>query len=371
MGAYYFLIHYYHQSWKQVPHFDGNAPNDFAASEKISVVVPARNEEVVIEQCILFLLQQSYPKELLEIIVVDDHSTDRTAGIVKQYIKENIQLISLHEQPGTNAGCIAFKKKAIETAIQVATGNLIVTTDADCTFHKDWIKTIAAFHQYSKAVFIVAPVKIKSGNSLLSVFQSIDFAILQGITAASVYKKFHSMCNGANLAYEKTIFNEVKGFENIDHIASGDDMLLMQKIYSKYPRGIAYLKASEATVETSPAPGWKAFFNQRIRWASKTGHYSDKRIVFVLALVYIINLSLFILLAGSIVQPRWLLFFAIAVFYKTLIEWNFVKEVLKYFDLQHLMRWFPLFQPLHIAYTVMAGFFGSFGCYEWKVRKVK
>jgi len=371
LGAYYFMIHYYHQSWKQVPHFDSNAPHDLVAAEKISVVVPARNEEAVIEQCILSLLQQSYPKELLEIIIVDDYSTDRTAGIVKQFSKEGIQLISPCEQADANTETVAFKKKAIETAIHAATGNLIVTTDADCTFHKDWIRTIAAFHQYSKAVFIVSPVKIKSGNSLLSVFQSIDFAILQGITAASVYKKFHSMCNGANLAYEKTIFNEVKGFENINHIASGDDMLLMQKIYSKYPGNIAYLKAREATVETLPALSWKAFFNQRIRWASKTGQYNDKRIVFVLALVYIVNLCLFVLLAGSIVRPGWLLFFTVTVFYKTIIEWTFVKEVLKYFNLQHLMRWFPLFQPLHITYTVIAGFWGSFGSYEWKGRKVK
>ena len=369
MGAYYFLIHYYHRSWKQIPDFGYGSANDFPATEKISVIVPARNEEAVIEQCIVSLLQQSYPKELLEIIVVDDHSTDGTAGIVKQYGKQGILLIPPREQPG--AQHTAFKKKAIEAAIQASTGTLIVTTDADCIFHRDWIKTIAAFHQYSKAVFIAAPVKIKPANSLLSAFQSIDFAILQGITAASVYKKFHNMCNGANLAYEKTVFNEVNGFKNIDHIASGDDMLLMQKIYSKSPGGIAYLKAAAAIVETSPAHDMKAFFNQRIRWASKTGQYNDKRIVFVLALVYIINLCLFILLAGSIVQPGWLLFFAVAVFYKTLIEWNFVKEVLKYFNLQHLMWGFPLFQPLHITYTVIAGFLGSFGSYEWKGRKVR
>lgn len=369
MVAYYLLIHYYHQSWKQVPLFDANASNDFVGSEKISVVVPARNEEAVIEQCIVSILQQSYPKELLEIIVVDDHSTDRTAGIAKPYCKEGIQLITLQEQPGTQH--VAFKKNAIEAAIQASTGSLVVTTDADCIFHKDWIKTIAAFHRYSKAVFIVAPVKIKPGSSPLSVFQSMDFAILQGITAASVYKKFHSMCNGANLAYEKAVFREVNGFKNIDHIASGDDMLLMQKICGKYPDEIAYLKSVAAIVETLPAPGWKAFFNQRIRWASKTGQYNDKRILFVLALVYVINLCLFLLLAGSIAQPGWLPFFIVAVFFKTLIEWNFVKEVLNYFNLQHLMRWFPLFQPLHIIYTVIAGFLGSFGAYEWKGRKVR
>ena len=371
LGAYYFLIHYYHQSWKQVPSFGNNAIHNFVAAEKISVIVPARNEEAVIEQCILSLLQQSYPKELLEIIIVDDYSTDGTADIVQRYHNQGIQLLSLQKRNISAQPIIAFKKKAIETAIQAATGTLIVTTDADCTFHKSWIKTIAAFHQYSKAIFIVSPVKIKPANTLLSIFQSIDFAILQGITAASVHKKFHSMCNGANLAYEKIIFNEVNGFENIDHIASGDDMLLMHKVYSKHPNGIAYLNAPESIVETLPAPNWKAFINQRIRWASKTGQYKDKRMVFVLALVYILNLCIFILLAGSVVQPGWLLFFGVAVFYKTLIEWNFVKEVLKYFNLQHLMQWFPLFQPLHIAYTVIAGFLGSFGSYDWKGRKVK
>ncbi|HTN07045.1 glycosyltransferase [Agriterribacter sp.] len=371
LSAYYFLIHYYHKGWKQVPRFDNTITNDFIAAEKISVIVPARNEEAVIEQCILSLLQQSYPKALLEIIIADDHSTDGTAAIVQRYRNQNIQLLSLQEKTISARPIMAFKKKAIETAIQAATGTLIVTTDADCTFHKNWISTIAAFHQHSKAVFIASPVKIKPGNTLLSVFQSIDFAILQGITGASVHTKFHSMCNGANLAYKKTIFNEVNGFENIDHIASGDDMLLMQKIYSRYPGGIAYLNAPEVIVETLPALSWKAFINQRIRWASKTGQYKDKHIVFVLALVYILNLCLFILLAGSIVYPGWLLFFAVAVFYKTLIEWHFVKEILAYFNLQQLMRWFPLFQPLHIAYTVIAGFLGSFSSYEWKGRRVR
>lgn len=368
--VYFFLIRAYYTWWKQVPRFDTGRINAFTATEKISVIIPARNEEAVVEQCIRSLLKQTYPGSLLEIIVVDDHSTDRTADIVKRYSAEGIRLISLSEEPGVE-GMIAFKKKAIETAIRAATGSLMVTSDADCTFHEDWIKTIAAFHGYSKAAFIVSPVKIKPGNTLLSVFQGIDFAVLQGITAASVHQRFHNMCNGANLAYEKAAFNEVGGFEQIDHIASGDDMLLMQKISKRFPDATAYLNAPEAIVETLPASTWKAFINQRIRWASKTGQYKDKRIVFVLLLVYMLNLSLFILLAGSIIYPRQLLYFAIAVMIKTGIEWNFVRAVLVYFDLRFLLRWFPLFQPLHIIYTVLAGFLGSVGGYEWKGRKMK
>ncbi len=369
LTGYYFLIHYYHRSWQQVPCFSNL--HNATVTEKISVVVPARNEEAVIAQCILSLLQQSYPKELTEIIIVDDHSTDTTAEVIQRYANRGIRLLSLAEKKINNGPVIAYKKKAIETAIENASGTLIVTTDADCTFHKDWLTTIAAFHAQSKAKLIVGPVRISPGNSLLTTFQSIDFAVLQGITAAAVYKRLHNMCNGANLAYEKAAFNSVNGFEYIDHIASGDDLLLMEKISSRYPNAIAYLSAPEAIVETLPAPDWKAFFSQRIRWASKTGQYKDKRILFVLSLVYLLNLLLLLLLAGSIFQPGWLLFFAVSVFYKTLIEWDFTKTVLTGFGLQHLMRWFIPLQPLHIAYTVIAGLLGTFGGYGWKGRKVR
>lgn len=205
----------------------------------------------------------------------------------------------------------------------------------------------------------------------LSIFQAMDFAILQGITAASVSSQFHNMCNGANLAYEKKVFYDVKGFEGIDDIASGDDMLLMHKIHDAYPGDIIYLNAPAAVVETLPATTWKAFFQQRIRWASKAGRYRDVRITWVLLLVYLVNLGLFVLLVGSIWNMGWLIFFVIGIFYKTVIEWFFVDSVLNYFNMRKLLFLFPLFQPIHVFYTVIAGLLGSFRKYEWKGRIVR
>lgn len=366
--AYYCLINYYHNAWLQIPVFK---PTSFLPSEKITVLIPARNEAANIVGCLDSLVHQTYPAPLLEIIVIDDHSTDSTPAVVQAYGVKGAQLLSLQEILGDDKPINAYKKKAIEAGISKATGTLIITTDADCTAGENWIHTIAAYHEASKGLFIVSPVKIKTGKSILSIFQCMDFSILQGITAASVFKRFHGMCNGANLAYEKEVFYAVNGFENIDHIASGDDMLLMDKISMKYPDGIAYLNSKEAIVETLPADSWKAFFNQRIRWASKAGVYKDKRIIAVLLLVYVLNLTLFILLAGSLFNAAWFLFFIVAVFYKTIIEWRFVKDVLLYFDLLKLMPLFPLFQPLHIVYTVISGFFGSIGSYTWKERKLK
>ena len=252
---YSWLIIYYWVAWRSIPEY---VPSTSLAQTKISVIIAARDEEKNIGQLLQALQEQSYPKELFEIIVVDDHSTDATAGIVQQF--PTVKLIRLKED-----GINSYKKKAIETGIAAATGELIVTTDADCLPSREWLKTIATFKEEKDAIFIAAPVVIDCNSSMLQIFQAMDFMVLQGITGAAVYKKALSMCNGANLAYEKNVFNEVNGFVGIDNIASGDDMLLMHKISTQYRGSVHYLKSKKAIVSTQPMKSWKDFFNQRIR----------------------------------------------------------------------------------------------------------
>jgi cellulose synthase/poly-beta-1,6-N-acetylglucosamine synthase-like glycosyltransferase len=189
------------------------------------------------------------------------------------------------------------------------------------------------------------------------------------------------MCNGANLAYTKKAFNTVNGFKGIDNIASGDDMLLMHKIYQQNPDGIVYLKSAAVIVQTAPVKTIGEFFNQRIRWASKADKYEDKRIFGVLVVVYLVN---FLLVAIPVVAVfsniqysmfniqcsmfgAWLLL----VTFKTCIELFFLFPVAKFFNKQLLLLWFPLMQPFHIIYTVIAGWLGKFGNYKWKGRDVK
>ena len=139
------------------------------------------------------------------------------------------------------------------------------------------------------------------------------------------------MCNGANLAYPKNIFQEVGGFSGIDHIASGDDMLLMQKIAGRYPEKIFYLKHEGAMVSTTTETDWAAFLNQRVRWSSKAGSYTDKRLKSVLLLVYLVNLALMAFLVAGFFRPLWFLFFALLLVVKLLLELSFVKKVAVFF----------------------------------------
>jgi cellulose synthase/poly-beta-1,6-N-acetylglucosamine synthase-like glycosyltransferase len=386
--GYAILIIYYRQCWQQIPYYQPSqhSSNDVFSGEmnkknatKISIIIPARNEERNIGSCLQSVINQTYPADLFEIIVVDDHSTDNTVQVVQSFKNENIHCIFLKNYIKDNLN--SYKKKAIEAAITQSTGNLIVTTDADCFMDKNWLQTIASFYQTYKPAFIAAPVSINCDNRFLSIFQALDFMTLQGITGASVYKKMHSMCNGANLAYEKIAFEEVDGFKGIDTIASGDDMLLMHKIYQRYPERVLFLKSKEAIVQTKPMDTLKDFFNQRIRWASKADKYDDRRILVVLILVYFFNLLLLILPLTALFSTITFSFFnyqlSIIKYWfgllvlKTLVELFFLFPVAKFFNKQIILWWFPLAQPFHILYTVIAGWLGKFGSYTWKSRIVK
>jgi cellulose synthase/poly-beta-1,6-N-acetylglucosamine synthase-like glycosyltransferase len=370
MVGYAILINYYRRAWNQLPFFrlPGTMPQTL-----ISVIVAARNEEKNIKGLLDSLNNQGYPKVLYEVIVVNDHSTDSTWTILEQAAYPGLQLtrLQLSDYIDNKEAIRSFKKKAIETGIGQAKGSLIVTTDADCRFGEQWLESIAAFYESTEAKFIAAPVKIGAPPSLLGIFQSLDFLTLQGITGAAVSRRIHSMCNGANLAYEKKAFEEVNGFDNIDNIASGDDMLLMHKIYKKYPTQVFYLKAKEAIVTTDPAITWKAFFHQRIRWASKADSYDDKRIFRTLLLVYVVNVCFLVAAVAAFWQNIWLFFCLILLLAKVLIEFPFVHAVAIFFDQRSLMKYFPFLQPIHILYTIVAGWLGKFGHYEWKGRTIK
>ena len=363
------LIIYYRQSWLAIPAFKPVPIDEGAPLTIISVIVPARNEEENIEACLNSIINQSYHKQLFEVIVVDDFSTDRTGEIIKSFSDKNVSLISLknYEEEGK---LNSYKKKAIEIGISKAKGDLIVTTDADCIVPSTWLYTIACFYEKYKPAFIAAPVAYFGENDFLKIFQSLDFMTLQGITGAAVYKRFHHMCNGANLAYEKKAFYKVGGFTGIDNIASGDDMLLIHKFAEQFPDRICFLKSKDAIVQTKPAVVIKEFINQRIRWASKADKYSDKKITAVLALVYFFNVWIFFLAIESFFNYSNLKIFFLLLLLKTIVELYFLFPVAKFFNKQKLLWWFPFAQPFHVLYTIVAGWLGKFGSYQWKERKV-
>jgi cellulose synthase/poly-beta-1,6-N-acetylglucosamine synthase-like glycosyltransferase len=339
--------------------------HSFAPTVKFSILIPARNEEKNIARCMESIGQLNYPKQLLEVIVIDDFSEDATASVVLQF--KNVRLIQLKDS--VQHPINSYKKKAIETGIEAATGDYIVTTDADCIVPTDWLRNFAWMIEQQQIEFIAAPVAMKEELSFIKLFQSLDFLSLQGITAASVGAGMHSMCNGANLCYSKKAFAAVDGFKGVDHIASGDDMLLMHKIQKQFPGKVHYCFSPESIVLTNPVETVSEFLQQRIRWASKADKYDDKRIFWVLLLVYLTNFYFVVLFVAGFFQMKlWILLLG-ALFVKTIVELLFMIPVASFFQKQKLLFWFPLMQPFHIVYTVVAGWLGNVSNYEWKGRR--
>ena len=367
--GYVALLLYYRMGWKLLPAYKID-PAQGAPHTFISIIVPARNEAQQLPALLDSIAAQNFPRHLFELILIDDFSTDETAAIARSY--DFAKVISLAQFIAPNS-INSYKKKAIEIGMQHSKGELVLTTDADCVVGNNWLRTIAAYYESTQAQLMVMPVMFMNNHQPLGIFQLLDFMSLQGITGASVYKKMHSMCNGANLAYTRSAFVVVDGFKGIDNIASGDDMLLMHKIAKRFPEGIHYIKSEEVIVQTAAMDTLGSFLQQRIRWASKADRYDDKSIFWVLLMVYMLNVLLLLV-------PILLFFFYDLFLVKTLLYFLLIKiiaemyyllPVATFFSQRAILLFFPLAEPFHILYTVVAGWLGKFGSYEWKGRRVK
>lgn len=359
----------YGSGWTGLAPFTPLIPT--SGTTKVTVIIPARDEEDNLPVLLQALKDQNYPMHLFEVIVIDDFSTDNTASVVAEFPASNVRLLQLSRYLSAEQRLNSYKKKAIEMAVEQARGDLIMTTDADCIMGPLWISTMVQYYEMYRPKFIAAPVSFYKENNFFKKLQSLDFMTMQGITGALAALKSGTMCNGANLAYERDVFYEVGGFNGIDDIASGDDMLLMFKIYKQYPHGVLYLKNDDAIVRTLPVDTFNGFMHQRIRWSSKADKYEDRRLTWVLALVYFWNVALLFMTIVAVILPEWRPWLGIFLLYKITVEYYFLIPVARFFRKTDLLFWFIPGQLFHIPYIVVAGWLGKFGSYQWKGRKVK
>jgi len=336
-------------------------------STKVTLLIAARNEEENITLTIEDILAQDYPKHLLEVIIVDDHSTDRTAEIILSYAPQGIKLLQLNEAQKLNS----YKKKAIAEAIKLSTGDLMVATDADCRMGPQWLSSVVSYFETEQPVMISSPVAYFQEKSLFERLQTLEFSYLIGIGASFIGNGRASTCNGANFAYRKDVFYEVGGFTGIDDLASGDDELLLQKVAERYPGRIGFLKEREAIVYTHAKPTLAEFLQQRRRWASKSTKYKDKSVVALAVGIWLFNLSMLVNACLSFYSISFFQLFGLQLLLKYLFEVAFLLPITTFFKRSGLIGLLVILSPIHIMYFVYVGLIGNTSKYQWKGRVVK
>ena len=230
----------------------------------VSVVIAARNEEKNLPDLILDLVHQEYPLDQLEIIVVDDRSTDSTAKVLKEAAENYavVNYIRVEELPTE----MTPKKHALTLGIEMAKGDVILTTDADCRLGKLWVSSMA-YSVVQQDSISIGYSKV-AGESFFERIQMLDFlGIITANAGAGGWGHFWSG-TGQNLAYKKSDFEAIGGFEPVKDKISGDDMYLVQSI-SKFKNGIINIDMN-AFVTTAAMPTFSDFINQRIRWSSNS-----------------------------------------------------------------------------------------------------
>lgn len=359
---YSWFLHWYRRQWRGMPTF--KVPDTYCPDTTVTVLVAARNEAASIQACLTALKRQSYPPHLLEVIIIDDGSEDATAERVESFYWPRLRLI--RRQGGG-------KKAALEQGVAAAAGELILTTDADCTVPENWVWHLAAGYRQYDAAFIAAPVQFIGEQNMLQRFQSLDFLGMMLLTGAGITGQMHYLSNGANMAYPRQVFLDLGGYRgNLDQ-ASGDDVFLAHQIARRYPGQIIFLKTPQASVQTESEPTLSGFWQQRLRWASKNNQSRDRDLLLSLAQVFL--LCWFILL--TLFTLPWyglkgFLLFLILLGIKAFQDYHLLRQASTFFGRQDLMRYFGPSQVLHILYIASIGLAANVKkTYRWKGRRLR
>jgi len=333
-----------------------------------SILIPFRNEAADLPILLDSIKQLSYPKEMFEIIFINDESDDESLAIIEEFFfkkQHNVRIID------NNRATASPKKDAINSAIHKAKFDWILTTDADCLLPKKWLQAFDAFIEKTQPKLVVAPVTYNSNNTFSEQFQLLDFLSLQGCTVGSFGIKKPFLCNGANLCYLKNTFFEVNGFDGNSDIASGDDIFLLEKIAVKYPDKVHYLKSNEALVITKPQPAFKQLLEQRVRWAAKSTAYKNSFSKFIGVTVLSMNLFLAMLLITSVLAiTQWQ--FGILIFIiKFSIDLFLLLKITFFFKQQKTIAYYLFSSLLYPFFIILVVILSLKSGYSWKGRQFK
>lgn len=351
IACYVFLFFWLFSGLKKVKK---EISNELKQAHSFSIIIPFRNEAKHLPFLIQSIEELDFPRNQFEVIFVDDDSSDEFQFPSMNFYYQIIPLQRTSNSP---------KKEAIQNGIQLAQFDWIVTTDADCILPKNWLADLSDYISSTQKEMVCGPVFFNPNTNFLTNFQQTEMLALQAVTIGSFALEKPFMCNGANFAYTKKMFESLNGFEGNDDQPSGDDVFLLQKAVNQSPSKVGFLLKSTFIVKTNAVRSWDALFEQRVRWAEKSTSYSSTFGKLVAILVLLANFSVLLIIPYLFWGNFELLFLFLI---KVLIDVLIANQTAKFYQIQQ--RNIILTALVYPFFSTFVAIYSLFGKYTWKDR---
>lgn len=333
-----------------------------STKKSISVIIAARNEEKNVHNLLLSLENQTYPKELFEVIIVDDRSYDNTFKLIDDYKKKsnlNLHLLQLLEKGKRNG-----KKYAIAKGIEKAQHDILLFTDSDCIANPKWIETFAnAYDEDTDYLLAYTHVKFKK-KSLLNKLKTFEAILYRVIAASGLGNGTPMTASASNMSYRKSVYLKAKGFGRYKNIKSGDDDLQLFNLWV-HLRKKKYLFTSDASVITMEKETIKSHINLNTRRASKFKYYPlalklFSSLVFFYYIFFLVYLCMIPFNMSYL--PSFLILFAIRIFSELIMMSYFCIKINKP---KYIIYYF-IFTLIYVMNFLIFALRGAIMKYKWK-----
>ncbi|NOZ03672.1 MAG: glycosyltransferase [FCB group bacterium] len=326
----------------------------------VSVVIAARNEASNLPALLSDLEDQDYPSDKLEIIIVDDRSTDRSWSIIQDFSRRLPRLRGI--QITEPSSVMAPKKWALTQGIEQSSGEIIVATDGDCRVPATWVTSMVKAFEPDTGIVVGFSAVNRSRDSFFTRYQQLDFLALMAANAGSLGWGKAWSGSGQNLAYRRDLFQAINGFEPAAKYHSGDDVYLVQAISNI--AGVVFNASPESFVVTAPMPSLRSYLNQRIRWASNSRRLFKQDHFFLLFLLsaFLTNLSLLVGVFVPVLQPLIPAAFSTKFVVDAAVIFYGANKFMVTVEPMTFIAW-SLLQPVYIP---LVGIFGLIGKFRWK-----
>ena len=338
-------------------------PVNNQSNPTVSVIVAARNEAENLPACLDGLVQQDYPKELTQIVIVDDRSTDGTARLIEEFAATApyIAVVQIKDQTPVASP----KKRALAAGIAAASGELLLFTDADCRPLPAWISEMVACFDHNTGLVAGFSPLTPNRPGLFGRVLELNSMTAATIAAGSIGIGKPSTCTGRNLAYRRETYEEAGGFDAIAHSLSGDDDLFLQLVKKKTRWKIHFAFSPGSIIPASGVAGIREWWRQRRRHISAARYYSFL-LQAVYFLIHLANLCLFVAAVGSLFCGELLAWPVVLLLVKLGIDFLALGLAARKLSYTRLLPYFPLWEIFFVLSNTLIGPFFFAGKIRWK-----